>query len=966
MKIAIYDCAWEYTIDTPYNEPLGGTQSAIVYFIEELAKNNIVYLFNNIKQEIIIRNVNHIPFYKYANYKDFDIIIISCVSNILYELKNALNNNNTLYCLWTGHDIDQEASLLLNKQKYKDMVDLYIFVSEWQRNRYIDNFKIQKEKTIIMRNGIGKPFEKYLYINNEKIKNSMTYCSIPWRGLHLLKPIFKQINTLYSSTVLNIFSGMNIYKQENNNDMLNEFNNMKNVNFNYGISQNKLAYELSKIEYLTYSNIFPETSCITVLQAMACGCIIITSNLGALNETMNNTNYTIDININNFNILETNKYIATFVTILHNLINMSNENKRNIIKKNKEHIIQNYTWNIICDKFIKEVTLIINNKRTYINNEYSNVLNNSIQLFGTYKWNESLTLFNSIKYYINESHYHTIKLNCGVCYYHLKNYKLSKFNFKISKSILKDFGIYRNLAMLELEHNHLFKYFKYARNAIKFNFDILFVNLLAEKVETIGNYHEAQGLYECILTLDPTNINSLNNLGNLYLLYQLKSINIDEDINKTYHKSFKICDSLNEYKKKELVYSNILFNNLYNWNLSDQDIFNRTMKWSSHFKRKDELNNIIKSFNRKNKHNKIRLGYLSSDFITHPVGYMFESILKNHDLDKFEIFCYDNSLIKENEDIIAKRLRNYNNAKWYRITNFTDEEVLNTIVNDELDILIDMMGHTRNTRINILQYKPAKVLIAYFAYPATYGVKEVDYRFTDIYANPPETQKYSLEKFYYLINGFQCYTPPIELNDTRINIRDKEYNINLCCFNNPIKLSKLTIDTFIEILKRLPNSKLYLRYLYYKSSYYRAYILKFFTDAGIKAERIDIALQPIEDCLKLYNQMDIVLDPFPYNGGTISSEALYMNTPFITLAGTNYVSRIGVSLLSHLGLEKYIANTKEEYIQKVIDLANNPIELNYLHTNIRKKMLNTDLGNTVTFTNHIEEAYIDIMNKYYQ
>jgi predicted O-linked N-acetylglucosamine transferase (SPINDLY family) len=118
------------------------------------------------------------------------------------------------------------------------------------------------------------------------------------------------------------------------------------------------------------------------------------------------------------------------------------------------------------------------------------------------------------------------------------------------------------------------------------------------------------------------------------------------------------------------------------------------------------------------------------------------------------------------------------------------------------------------------------------------------------------------------------------------------------------------------------------------------------------------------DALNFYNKMDIVLDPFPYNGGTISSEAIYMNTPLITLAGSNYVSRVGVSLLSNLGLEKYIANTREEYVQKVVNLAQDPNELKELHQTLRIRMLNSDLANSFTFTKNIEIAYEDIVNKF--
>jgi protein O-GlcNAc transferase len=265
--------------------------------------------------------------------------------------------------------------------------------------------------------------------------------------------------------------------------------------------------------------------------------------------------------------------------------------------------------------------------------------------------------------------------------------------------------------------------------------------------------------------------------------------------------------------------------------------------------------------------------------------------------------------------------------------------------------------------MNVLQYKPAKIIISYFAYPSTNGIDETDYKFTDKYANPPETQKYFKEKLYYLPNGFQCYTPPVDIESNKDYTRDK-YKIHLCCFNNPIKLSIPTIETFAEVLKRIPQAKLFLRYIYYKSSYLREHIIRLFMRFGIERERIDVGHEQLVDALSLYNKMDIVLDPFPYNGGTISSEAIYMNTPLITLAGKNYVSRVGVSLLSNLGLEKFVAKNKAEYVQKVVDLANNESELKLLHQTLRFRMLNSDLANSVSFTKNIESAYQDMVNKF--
>ena len=550
-----------------------------------------------------------------------------------------------------------------------------------------------------------------------------------------------------------------------------------------------------------------------------------------------------------------------------------------------------------------------------------------------------------------------------MCYYNLSKLDDAKKYFKLCKNINNDFNINKNIALLELSRDKISKFLKYCKEALTIQFDCFLANLVAEKLELLGHYHEAIGLYTSVINIEPTNINCLNNLGNLYQLLISQVDDIDKAIDDTYGKSLKQAIINKETRKTELILSNIIFNNLYNWNFSEQEIFNRVCKWSEYFPKEDNLINIVSKLDRtKRSDKKIRIGYISTDFLTHPVGFMFDSILKKHNMDQFEIFCYDNSS-KGVTDITGIKLRSYNNAKWYQIDTLNDEQILEILVNDNLDILVDMMGHTRNTRMNILQYKPARIIISYFAYPSTNGLKEIDYKFSDKYATPPETQQYFTEKLYYLPNGFQCYTPPQDLVATKTYDRSK-YKIHLCCFNNPIKLSIPTIKVFSEILKQLPESKLFLRYCYYKSSYYKESIIRLFVKNGVERERIDAGFEPLTIALNSYNNMDIALDPFPYNGGTISSEALYMNTPFITLAGTNYVSRVGISLLSNLGLEKYIATTHEEYIQKVVDLARNESELKELHQSLRLRMLQTDLANPTTFTQHIEEAYIDMIAKY--
>jgi len=965
MIIGVFDSNWKYSLNTPYEEPLGGTQSAICFFLEQMSiRGHQTYLFNKINQISNIRNVIHVPVDSYYNYIQinnltFDLILVSCIPHELATIKINLSNNKTLYGLWTGHDVDQEASKQFEHNKLKDLIDIFVFVSEWQKNRYLIEYKIDESKCMILRNGIAKTFEQYLDKSNNKKKNSMTYCSIPWRGLNLLSPIFSKIKKNFPDSNLKIFSGMNIYQQQDNEQNYESFKNIQGVEFNQGINQTKLAKELYHIEYLTYPNTFPETSCITVLQAMSCGCLVITSDLGALKETMGGLNFYID------NPDDISNYLDNFIIKLEDLMNMSEDEKEKLRNKNKEYIKNNYTYDLICCKFEKDFQ--------NIKNKYDKLMVNyfvKIQSAQTFYENKNYfkviqTLIN-LKYFIHINDYYSYVTLMGLSYHGLKQLNQAKKYLNISLSIKDDFVNNKNLAMIELEQGNLDKFIQFGQKALCQHFDSTLATLVAQNLEQIGNYQDSIGLYTAILKLDPENIAAYNNVGNLYLLMISHDKDFDQTVENTYQKALNISIKNNDQRKVELINSNIIFNNLYNWKLSEEEIFNRSCQWTNYFNKKDELKQIVSKLNRNkiDKNRKTRIGYISCDFMTHPVGYMFESILKNHNTNKFDIFCYDHSdPSKSTNDPISIRLRSYENAQWYQIFNIPDDELLKMMVNDDLDILVDMMGHTRNNRMYVLWYKPARIMVSYFAYPGTNGMEEFDWKFTDKFATPENCQQYYKEKLYYLPNGFQCYTPPIDIESNKNYSRDK-YKINLCCFNNPTKLSKPTIETFSKILLKLPNSKLYLRYCYYLSSYLRSIILKQFTEFGIDEERIDIGYTTPIEALKLYNIMDIVLDPFPYNGGTISSEAIYMNTPLVTLEGTTYVSRVGVSLLSNLGLQKYIAKTKDEYVDIVVNLANNTSELRMLHQTLRLRMMNSDLANSINFTKNIENGYQDMINCY--
>lgn len=922
MKIGFYDNGFDYTVETPYIKPLGGTQSSIVYFINSLNNHNVTtYLFTKSNlNNITINNTIHYDIEYFGKVDiDFDLIIISCYPIIYKKIYNCD------YWLWTGHDIDQTVSKLLYKQHWKNIIDCYIFVSYYQAHRFQKEYGINNY--IIMPYGLPKPFEKYLDCDINKIPDSLIYSSTPFRGLDLLPNIYDKLE---NKPLLKIFSGMNIYSQKDDLTMFDKFSKYPNIKCSLGINQIDLAEEISNIDIFCYPNTFPETFCISLIQAMACGCYVITSNLGALSEISHSSKGVKLINL-------TNNYIDDFVESYKDYIKTPNK----IAEENREIVKKYYLWDNITLDFLKKFP----DTKLYWSN-YKTDLSNFIEYIKIADYKKQIEFYDKFSKFKCIDDMMLIKFNLAVSFINNNILDIGKKLLIEICEISNNFLIYRNLVLISIRMENIEDFIKYSNIAIDIDFNIELVLVIADFYTKINKVHLSIGLYESILKIDPNNSIALNNLGNI-LIHTIANYENTDIIFDMYYKAYKT-------NKNNQIISNIIFNNLYDWTKSEKDIY----EWARKFEKLSQCSELkIVNNNDKIDLNKIKIGIISSDFITHPVGYMIESIFKSFNVNKFEYFCYDN---RPRNDFISNRLHSYKGINWYDISILNDNNCYDLINSHNIDILIDMMGHTRGNRLNILKYKPCKILVSYFAYPSTSGLSSYDWRITDEILTPENLQEYWIEKFYYLPIGIQCYTPPFEIESKMRN-----YDIiNLCCFNNPSKLSPQCFDCFAEILKKIPNATLYMRYYTYLSSYYRNYIYTMFQKRGINKERLNIGHCLIKDYLESYNSMHIALDTFPYNGGTISSECLYMGTPLITLIGTNYVSRVGASLLTSLNLQDLICNNTEQYIDKVVELANDTERLKILHSTLREKMLDTPLANSSKFTKSLEDGFIDMSNKY--
>ncbi len=396
------------------------------------------------------------------------------------------------------------------------------------------------------------------------------------------------------------------------------------------------------------------------------------------------------------------------------------------------------------------------------------------------------------------------------------------------------------------------------------------------------------------------------------------------------------------------------------------DIDNKVMleehnKWAE-----KHANQIIASTNFKRPKKakpRLRVGYFSPDFRRHSVAYFVEPILEQHDIERFEIFCY---ALVDNPDVTTDRLKSLA-EHWRSIENLPDDEVVKLIRDDRIDLLVDLAGHTYKNRLLVFAYKPAPLQLSYLGYPNTTGLPTIDYRLTDSFADPPsKTEASYTEKLVRLEPTAWCYRPMGSVPAvSELPAKENDY-ITFGSFSMFYKLNGKVLSLWAHLLTQIAGSRLTLKAKSMADSSVRKSVIKQFADFGIVEERISLkSYEPsYEQHLENYREIDIALDPFPYNGTTTTCEALFMGVPVITLEGEEHRSRVGVSLLKQVGLENLIAKTPENYVGIACSLASETEALAELRKNLRARMENSPLMDEAGFTKRLETVYQEMWQKW--
>jgi predicted O-linked N-acetylglucosamine transferase (SPINDLY family) len=353
----------------------------------------------------------------------------------------------------------------------------------------------------------------------------------------------------------------------------------------------------------------------------------------------------------------------------------------------------------------------------------------------------------------------------------------------------------------------------------------------------------------------------------------------------------------------------------------------------------------------------LRVGLVSADFYDHPVAYFLEPLLAAHDRSRLEVTCYSSVRVA---DALTQRLQ-ANADHWRDVSLLPHERVAAQIVDDRIDVLIDLAGHTAGSRLPVFAMKPAPVQVSYLGYPATTGLSKIDFRLTDNIADPPgATELQYTETLVRLPKTLACYAPPTTsppVGGLPALRPDCNGQITFASFSSLTKIAPETIDLWARALRAVPNSRMVVMGRGAGGAGFADRLRAQFSRFGVGPERID--LRPsgtLDEYLKFHHEVDVILDTFPFNGHTTLCHALWMGVPAISLSGDRFASRLGRSVLVNAGLPEFAVDSAEAFVEVVQNVCGDLAGLRSLRQELRDRLTASPLFDRLAFSRDFAHA----------
>lgn len=358
----------------------------------------------------------------------------------------------------------------------------------------------------------------------------------------------------------------------------------------------------------------------------------------------------------------------------------------------------------------------------------------------------------------------------------------------------------------------------------------------------------------------------------------------------------------------------------------------------------------------------IRVGFVSGDFRDHAVATFLEPLLAHLDRRRFFVAAYADVRAP---DAVTARLQACCDL-WRPMYGAPDAAWASQVLADQIDILVDLGGHTAGARLRAFARRPAPVQVSWLGYPNTTGLPEMDWRLTDAIADPVgAADALHTERLYRLPTAW-CFRPHAETPEVAAKDDAPARPFVFGCFNVPRKFDDAQLRNWAQVLAAVPGSRLLLKAEPFGDQGVKASTLDRLASAGIEPSRVDFAsyLPTRAQHLACYGRIDVALDTYPYGGTTTTCEALYMGVPVVTLAGRTHASRVGQSLLTRVGHPEWVAHVGPEFVRIAAGLAKDRPALARLRDALRAEMQASPLMDETAFARAMEKAFESIWHDY--
>lgn len=351
---------------------------------------------------------------------------------------------------------------------------------------------------------------------------------------------------------------------------------------------------------------------------------------------------------------------------------------------------------------------------------------------------------------------------------------------------------------------------------------------------------------------------------------------------------------------------------------------------------------------------RLRIGYLSPDYRQHPAAHFIYPLLAQHDRSKVEVYCYADV---HRPDDMTQRFRGVAD-RWLAVQDFDDAALIHQIRADQVDILVDLAGHTEGNRLRALAQRVAPIQATWLGFGYTTGLSSMDYFMADEAYCPAGVEAFFSERILRLPRCMFTYEPQLNAPDIAELPMTRNGYVTFGSLSRAIRLNHRVLDTWSAVLRAVPNSKLLLNTKAFLDPDTRRRFEGLFAERDITKERLELTFTTgMEATMRSYSEMDIALDPFPHNAGTTTFEALWMGVPVLSLRDRPPLGRFGATILGAVGLSEWLVDTPDEYVQRAVAWAARSDDLAVLRSTLRDRLQQSPVCDAAGFARAVEAAY---------